>query len=107
MWEPILFLINLQARMQCTLSRFAGHTTLGGSGCFTGGQAVIQKDIDRLGKESSRNLMRFRTGECRVLALVWEDILLPSRLGINWLKSSFVKKDLRAPVDNRENMSQQ
>jgi len=68
---------------------------------LTGGQAVIQKDTDGLEKEFSRNLMRFSTGECRILALVWEDILLLSRLGINWLKSSFVKEDLRALVDNR------
>lgn len=80
---------------------------VGVGGSFTGGQAVIQKDIDRLEEESSRDLMRLSAAECRVLALVWEDILLLSRLGINWLKSNFVKKDLRAPVDNRGNMSQQ
>lgn len=105
-WEPILFLTNLVARIECPLSWFADRTALCGSGSFTGGQVVIQKDIDKLQKESSRNLTRFSTGECRVLALIWEAILLPSRLGINWLKSSFVKKDLRAPVDNRGNMSQ-
>lgn len=54
-------------------------------------------------RQSSRDLRRFNTGECRILALVWEDILLPSRLGINLLKSNFVKNDLRTPVNNRGN----
>ncbi|PKU46944.1 rna-directed dna polymerase from mobile element jockey-like [Limosa lapponica baueri] len=94
------------ARIECTLSKFADHTTVRGSGSFTGGQVTIQKDIDRLEKESSRNLMRFSTAEYRALALVREDILLPSRFGINWLKSNFMKKDLRTPVDNRGNVSQ-
>lgn len=30
----------LGGRIECTPSRFAGHTTLGGSDSFTGGQAV-------------------------------------------------------------------
>ena len=102
-----MFLINLGAKTERTLSRLADHTTLGGNGSLAGWQAVIQKDIDRLKEESSRNLMRFSAGGCRALALTWEHILLVSGLGINWLESSFVKKDPRAPVDDRGNMSQQ
>lgn len=52
-------------------------------------------------RKSHRNLMRFSTGECRVLALVWEAILLPSSLGINCLKGIFLKKDLMALVDKQ------
>lgn len=50
--------------------------------------------------------MRFSI-ECRALALVRGVILLPSSLGINFLKGSFIKKGLMAPVDYRRNMSQQ
>ncbi|PKU48620.1 rna-directed dna polymerase from mobile element jockey-like [Limosa lapponica baueri] len=99
-------LINdLDEGTECTLSKFADDTKLGGVADTPGGCAVIQRDLDRLESCAERNLMKFNKGKCRVLHLGRNNST--HWLGADLLESSSVARDLGVLVDNRMTMSQQ
>jgi len=107
---PVLFslLINdLDEELECTLSKFADDTKLGGVVDTLAGCAAIQQDLVRLGSWAERNLMRFNKGKCRVLHLRRNHPMHQYRLGANLLESSSVERDLGVLVDDRLTMSQQ
>jgi len=107
---PVLFnffINDLDEELECTLTRFADDTKLGGVVDTQEGCASIQRDLDRLENSAQRNLMRFNKGKCRVLYLGRNNPMHQYRLGADLLESSSVERDLDVLVDNRLTMSQQ
>ncbi|KAK4826782.1 hypothetical protein QYF61_011431 [Mycteria americana] len=107
---PVLlnvFINNLDAGVECTISKFADDTKPGGAVDSLEGQDALQRDPDRLEHRAMINGMKFNKSKCQILHLGQNNAGYKYKLGEEWLESSLAEKDLGVLVDSRLNMSQQ
>ncbi|KAJ7403463.1 rna-directed dna polymerase from mobile element jockey-like [Pitangus sulphuratus] len=84
---------DIGSGIKCSLSKFADDTKLCGVIDTLEGRDDIQRDLGRLQRWTSANLMKFHQYKCKVLHLYQDNPKHKYRLGSEWIESSPEEKD--------------
>ncbi|KAK4828465.1 hypothetical protein QYF61_026690 [Mycteria americana] len=94
---PVLFntfINNLDAGVECTISKFADDTKLGGAVDCLEGQEALQRDLDKLEHWAMINRMKCNKSKCQILHLGQNNTKHKYKSGEEWLESSPAERDL-------------